>query len=139
MPPPSHSSGSRFYRAGKVFPGICTAAMDIFFRGELQLQSRPSSEMEPQRLHCKNNIDVADSEHGCAKFMRSWSEKEGQFACYLQGNRVARGTSIFRGEMVPRYTIVWSSESNPTHGSMVMKTQAMIKVSSIHYSKVTGS
>jgi hypothetical protein len=110
---PADLSRLRLHSAGKVFPGICTAAMEMYPMGHLQPQSRPSSETEPQRLHCEDMINIAEAEQECARYMRPWSEKEGQFAWYLQGNRVARGVSTFSGEMVPRYTIVWSSESNP--------------------------
>jgi hypothetical protein len=69
--------------------------------------------MEPQRLHCSEMINVVDSEHEIPRNFLSQSTKEGEYAWYLQSNEVARGTSVFSGEMVRRYTIVWGSKSNP--------------------------
>lgn len=37
----------------------------------------------------------------------------GTHAWYLQGNQVARATSLFEGEMVKRYRVIWGCKANP--------------------------
>lgn len=39
--------------------------------------------------------------------------EEGKNSWWLQGNLVAKSTSVFEGEMVKRYRVVWGSSSNP--------------------------
>lgn len=38
---------------------------------------------------------------------------EGEHAWYLQSNQVARGVSVFEGEMIRRYRVVWGCKANP--------------------------
>jgi hypothetical protein len=39
---------------------------------------------------------------------------EGQHAWYLQGNEVARAVSVFEGDYIRRYRVVWGCKDNPT-------------------------
>lgn len=70
---------------------------------------RSSSEMDANRLHCSEMIHVGP------KYVDIEGNpiKEGYLSWYLQGNLVAKGTSVFEGEMVKRYHVVWGSSSNP--------------------------
>ena len=102
-----------FHRNRDVFSNVKAAARAMFPKNELQLVRRPSSDIEPQRLHCSEMVNVTrpgteDPANARVEFM-----KEGEHAWYLQSNEVARGTSIFSGEMVRRYTVVWGSKSSP--------------------------
>jgi hypothetical protein len=91
--------------------------------------ARPSTQMEPQRLHCKEMRNILWN----AEALKRWKEihdepgvvtssnstkrlqqleaidekDEGRYSWYLQGNQVARGTSVFEGEMVKRYHVTW--------------------------------
>ena len=38
---------------------------------------------------------------------------DGDDAWYLQGNEVARATSVFDGEMIRRYHVVWGRKAHP--------------------------
>jgi hypothetical protein len=84
----------------------------MFPANGLQLQPRLPLDVEPQRLHCSEMINVTASEEELSKWPYCKSTKEGEFAWYLQGNEVARGKSIFDGEMVRRYNVVWGSKTN---------------------------
>lgn len=72
--------------------------------------ARPNLDMEPQRMHCKatRKLTWPPTYNGPKPEM-----EEGRHAWYLQGNQVARGTSIFEGEMVKRYRVVWGCTANP--------------------------
>ena len=79
----------------------------VKFRG-WDMVPRPSQHMETNR---------SESE---AMKMITWPEgvseedvEEGKHSWYLQGNQVARSTSVFEGEMVKRYHVVWGSKDNP--------------------------
>jgi hypothetical protein len=113
LPPSPHSRRMHVQGSREVCSNICTATLALFPGDEFQLQSRPSLETEPQRIHCAEMINIPPSEQNCAKHVRPQCEKEGQYAWYLQGNEVARGVSVFSGEMVRRYTIIWGNGSNP--------------------------
>ncbi|OWY55193.1 hypothetical protein AALT_g6796 [Alternaria alternata] len=71
---------------------------------------RPSSTIEPQRLHC--------GEMQAMTFLHDDPSRpmgiEGQHAWYLQGNEVARAVSIFEGDYIRRYRVVWGCKDNPT-------------------------
>ncbi|KAF2790180.1 hypothetical protein K505DRAFT_283109 [Melanomma pulvis-pyrius CBS 109.77] len=98
---------------------------------------RPSSHMEPQRLHCdemknitwsvearqrQNEIYAEPSRNPQPRNAQASIQKtetynesdEGKHSWYLQGNEVAKGTSVFQGEMVKRYHVVWGCAANPT-------------------------
>lgn len=80
----------------------------------MELLPRPSLETEPQRLHCNEMINATFSDHNPLESQPQMKrEREGEYAWYLQGNEVAKGPSVFEGEMVRRYNIVWSSASTP--------------------------
>lgn len=79
----------------------------------MQLVPRPSSSQEQQRLHCPEMIYATGSKFDSPAGREVKAAREGEHAWYLQGNEVGRGTSLFDGEMIRRYTIVWSSDSNP--------------------------
>jgi hypothetical protein len=111
--PTIESQVKRLCRSSIYYHSVCAAAHAMFPANGLQLQPRPSLEMEPQRLHCNEMIYVAESREELSKDVQFQSTKEGEFAWYLQGNEVARGKSIFEDEMVRRYNIVWGGKSNP--------------------------
>jgi hypothetical protein len=71
---------------------------------------RPSQEMEPQRKHCPEMMKITWSSN-----YKGWkpAKDEGTHAWWLQGNEVARDISIFEGEMVKRYHVVWGCAANP--------------------------
>jgi hypothetical protein len=98
----------------RTYPSVSTAIHTMFPTGAVQLLRRPSKTPEPQRMHCREMIEVsADEETSTRHSEKSKTTKEGEYTWYLQGNEVARDSSIFDGEMVRRYTVVWSSASNP--------------------------
>ncbi|KAF2184669.1 hypothetical protein K469DRAFT_633387 [Zopfia rhizophila CBS 207.26] len=70
------------------------------------LVSRPSVDVEPQRRHCPEMMKVESGSHPFSEV------DEGKYAWYLQGNQVARGYSVFHGELVRRYRVVWGCSSN---------------------------
>ncbi|PSN59797.1 hypothetical protein BS50DRAFT_594230 [Corynespora cassiicola Philippines] len=102
---------------------------------------RPSKEMETQRLHCQEMTIVSwnqpmfqelvdsmeapralDRQHNNPPLIYSALKEaenmyketdEGRHSWYLQGNLVGRFKSIFDGEMVKRYRVVWGSQANP--------------------------
>ncbi|KAF2637717.1 hypothetical protein P280DRAFT_520850 [Massarina eburnea CBS 473.64] len=71
---------------------------------------RPSQEMEPQRKHNPHmrKLTWPHSYQGPKPDL-----DEGTHAWWLQGNVVARDTSIFEGEMVKRYKVIWGCAANP--------------------------
>jgi hypothetical protein len=80
-----------------------TAASRIMFADDsFGLLRRPSSVMEPQRLHCTEMMEV-----------KSEGVEEGEYAWYLQGNEVGREKSVFQGEMIKRYNVTWGCKANP--------------------------
>jgi hypothetical protein len=97
---------------GSVHQNVQEAVQAIYPSDEMQLVPRTSLATEPQRLHCDEMINATASDHD-AKKPRSQNKKEGEHAWFLQGNEVARGLSVFDGEMVRRYNVVWSSASTP--------------------------
>jgi hypothetical protein len=103
----------RLNQESTVYHSVCEAAQAMFPVDEWQLRPRPSSDMEPQRLYCKEMINVTSSSDELSNKSQSRSRKEREFAWYLQGNEVAKEKSIFDGEMVRRYNVVWGSKSNP--------------------------
>jgi hypothetical protein len=109
--PTIESQVKRLCRSSKNYRSVCAAAHAMFPADGLQLLQRPSVEMEPQRLHCNEMINVHPKEE-LPEGMQPHSAKEGEFAWYLQGNEVARGKSIFDDEMVRRYNIIWGRESD---------------------------
>jgi hypothetical protein len=111
--PTIESQVKRLCRSSKYHHSVCAAAHAMFPVNGLQLQPRPSLKMEPQRLHCNEMINVAESREELSKDLQFQSTKEGEFTWYLQGNEVARGKSIFDDEMVRRYNIVWGGKFNP--------------------------
>jgi hypothetical protein len=100
------------YQHNNVYQTIDEAVRAVYAQDEMQLVRRPSLETEHQRLHCDEMINDTASDHGPLD-SRPQSKKEGEYAWYLQGNEVAKGLSVFDGEMVRRYNIVWSSASTP--------------------------
>jgi hypothetical protein len=90
------------------------AIKDATFQSEgIQLLPRSFTNIEPQRLHCNEMINVTKAKNESSIELDSQNAREGEYAWWLQANEVARGTSIFDGEMVRRYNIVWGSRSNP--------------------------
>ncbi|KAJ8112473.1 hypothetical protein OPT61_g5167 [Boeremia exigua] len=87
---------------GETVDGVYAASTIIHSKGMIDLVRRPFSLMEPQRLHCKEMMEV-----------KSQSREEGEHAWYLQGNEDAREKSIFEGEMIKRYTVTWGCADNP--------------------------
>ncbi|KAF1942101.1 hypothetical protein EJ02DRAFT_466085 [Clathrospora elynae] len=81
---------------------------------DLQFVSRPSANLEPQRKHCQEMQTLRFLED--EDMATDWPPTgiEGEDTWYLQGNEVARGKSIFEGELVRRYRIVWGCKENPT-------------------------
>ncbi|KAF2253729.1 hypothetical protein BU26DRAFT_516032 [Trematosphaeria pertusa] len=77
----------------------------------IELMPRSSSEMEPQRLHCREMREVASEPEIFRK--RAPPSDEGRYAWYLQGNKVGRGPSVFEGDLVKRYRVVWGCAANP--------------------------
>ncbi|KAF2111927.1 hypothetical protein BDV96DRAFT_580876 [Lophiotrema nucula] len=57
---------------------------------------RPSENIEFQRLH--------------SPALQRY--EEGKYAWWLQGNKVAKGTSVFEDDMVKRYRVLWGCEGN---------------------------
>lgn len=88
---------------------IYSATQHDLFLDNYMLVPRPSREPEPQRLHCTAMQEITYDESESLPDSHSRATKEGDHAWFLQGNEVGRGTSIFEGEMVPRYRIVWGS------------------------------
>ncbi|KAJ4987444.1 hypothetical protein SVAN01_07044 [Stagonosporopsis vannaccii] len=87
---------------GETVDGIHTASDIIHSGGVVELVRRPSSAMEPQRMHCTEMMNVT-----------SQDVKEGEHAWYLQGNEVARENSVFEGEMIKRYSVTWGATRSP--------------------------
>jgi hypothetical protein len=85
---------------------IAAASHIMLPDGSLDLVRRPSSVMEPQRLHCAEMMEV-----------KSEGVKEGECAWYLQGNQVARENSVFEGEMIKRYNVTWGCKANHTQAT----------------------
>ncbi|PVI04018.1 hypothetical protein DM02DRAFT_652034 [Periconia macrospinosa] len=77
---------------------------------QVEIFPRPSQEMEPMRRHCPEMMKVTWP-RGYRKSKPALDE--GTHAWWLQGNQVARATSIFEGEMVKRYRVVWGCAANP--------------------------
>ena len=85
----SRVRASPYIRTTRLFEGIdarketaenITAASRIMFPdNSFELLRRPSSTMEPKRLHCTEVAEVS-----------SEGVKEGEYSWYLQGNEVAR-------------------------------------------------
>jgi hypothetical protein len=96
----------------RLYKDVCTAVCRAFPAGEMQLQRRPCSAVEPQRLHCIEMMDVKTTRQNGSNNAGPQSTKEGEYAWYLQSNQVARERSVFDGEMVPRHNIVWSGGPN---------------------------
>lgn len=86
---------------GETIDGVCAASNIMHPIGTVELVRRPSSAMEPQRLHCTEMTEV-----------KSQDVREGEHAWYLQGNEVARDRSVFEGEMVKRYTVTWGCKNS---------------------------
>ncbi|KAH6622240.1 hypothetical protein C7974DRAFT_218842 [Boeremia exigua] len=87
---------------GDIVDGVKVAFDIIHSDGRFELVRRPSSDFEPQRVHCTEMMQV-----------NSQGEKEGEYAWYLQGNEVARKKSVFEGEMIKRYRVTWGCKHNP--------------------------
>jgi len=99
-----------------------------------QMVPRSGLSMEPQRLHCEEMRNVTWSAEarrrqkeiydepgrsgktnkGCIQPEPETFEErdEGKYSWYLQGNQVARGTSVFEGEMVKRYYVTWGCKDS---------------------------
>lgn len=71
---------------------------------------RSPSTTEPQRLHCDEMRAMTFLHDDPSRPMGI----EGQHAWYLQGNEVARATSVFDGDFIRRYRVVWGCRENPT-------------------------
>lgn len=108
LPLTRHHRGLRRLRdmhvRGETVDGICAASEIIHSSGMVELVRRPSPTVEPQRLHCAEMINT-----------KSPCVKEGERAWYIQGNEVAREKSVFEGEMVKRYQVIWGCKDNPLH------------------------
>ncbi|KAF2823730.1 hypothetical protein CC86DRAFT_59269 [Ophiobolus disseminans] len=104
----SEDQKREFYRNRDVFSNVELAVRNIFPTGMLHLVRRPSTETEPQRMHCTEMTNIT-KEPGTSQIEAA---QGGMHAWYLQSNEVARGASVFDGDMVRRYTIVWSSKLN---------------------------
>jgi hypothetical protein len=109
---PPMSLFDTIYQHNNVYQTIDEAVRAVYAPDEMQLVRRPSLEVEHHRLHCDETINATASDHGPLD-SRSQSKKEGEYAWYLQGNEVAKGPSVFDGEMVRRYNVVWSSALTP--------------------------
>jgi hypothetical protein len=94
-----------------LYRNIHAAVDHAFPAAEMQLQRRPCSVVEPQRLHCIEMMEVTASGRFGPSNAQSRSSKEGEYAWYLQSNEVARERSVFDGEMIPCHNIVWGSGS----------------------------
>ncbi|EOA89320.1 hypothetical protein ACJQWK_09232 [Exserohilum turcicum] len=80
---------------------------DSFHEYNLKAVPRPSSETEPQRMHCREMQSTLLSDDGTPLGI------EGEHAWYLQGNEVGRASSVFDGEFIRRYRVVWGCKDNP--------------------------
>jgi hypothetical protein len=79
-------------------------------RRKWDMVPRPSEEMEGNRVYCPEMMKVTWPEDMTGE---DPNLDEGKHSWYLQGNMVAKGTSVFKGEMVKRYHVVWGSKHNP--------------------------
>lgn len=86
-----------------------SALLAMFPEGSQRLVPRPTSDTEYQRQHCSEMVRITQGPKSAVLGVTN----EGQHAWYLQGNEVARSASVFDGEMVRRYTVIWGSKSNP--------------------------
>ncbi|KAL5387900.1 hypothetical protein DPSP01_003298 [Paraphaeosphaeria sporulosa] len=94
------------------YRSVESAAQAMFPRELYHLLRRPDQDMEPQRLHCREMIDLTmDEKDPNDKYLEA--TQEGEHAWFLQCNVVARGVSLFHGEMVPRHHIIWSCKNHP--------------------------
>jgi hypothetical protein len=93
---PPHILAHAFVREKSIQSNIYRAQKALLGALNVQLVPRPSSETELQRLHCPE-MNITD----------------GNDAWYLQGNEVARATSVFDGEMIRRYRVVWGCKAHP--------------------------
>ncbi|KAF1998841.1 hypothetical protein P154DRAFT_535939 [Amniculicola lignicola CBS 123094] len=75
-------------------------AFDDIRKDGWDIVPRPSREREPQRL-CYEGMETTSG------------VTEGEYTWWLQGNIVTKGMSIFDGEMVKRYRVVWGCHRNP--------------------------
>ncbi|XPS76294.1 hypothetical protein M3J09_008347 [Ascochyta lentis] len=91
---------------GETVGSLCAASEIMHSNGMIELVRRPSSAVEPQRLHCAEMIDTNLPDI-----------REGEHAWYVQGNEVAKETSIFEGEMVKRYYVTWGCKANPVQNT----------------------
>ncbi|KAF2651392.1 hypothetical protein K491DRAFT_696518 [Lophiostoma macrostomum CBS 122681] len=66
----------------------------------------PRPDQESHRMHCPE-MTVTGMGLG------EEDVDEGKHSWYLQGNLVGKGTSVFEGEMVKRYHVVWDFRDNP--------------------------
>jgi hypothetical protein len=70
--------------------------------------------MEHHRKHCEEMQYVTNpTQMRLMLDRRGERVEEGKNSWWLQGNLVAKSTSVFEGEMVKRYRVVWGSASNP--------------------------
>lgn len=104
-----------FHGYRDVHPSIYDAKCIFFPSEDLRLIPRPNCSVEPQRQHCSETMNVAHrgSERKDSGSPFVGKSQKGDHAWYLQGNEVARATSVFDGEMVKRYQVVWSSTATP--------------------------
>lgn len=98
------------YRSSQIFSSIYAFQKEYLTRYDFELVRRPSAEIESQRLHCKEMMEVTSP---VKKGESPLKVEEGEYSWYLQGNHVKKRLSVFEGEMVPRYRIVWGSKANP--------------------------
>jgi hypothetical protein len=104
---PSLVSAGRDHSSGHG--NVESAFLAMFPEGSQRLVPRPSSDTEYLRQHCSEMVLITQD----SKSAPLGVTNEGQHAWYLQGNEVARSASVFDGEMVRRYAVVWGNKSNP--------------------------
>ncbi|KAL5121684.1 hypothetical protein ACEQ8H_000371 [Pleosporales sp. CAS-2024a] len=77
-----------------------------------KLVPRPHRNMEEQRRYCHERMTVAHDRSDGVKHGTSANMEEGKYAWWLQGNEVGRWMSMFEGEFVRRYTVVWTGAND---------------------------
>ncbi|KAF2128587.1 hypothetical protein P153DRAFT_367701 [Dothidotthia symphoricarpi CBS 119687] len=92
---------------------IYTAFYQYRRSNSINLVRRPSADIEPQRLHCPEMTKITCPAEEDIYDESLEDRNEGEHAWYLQSNKVAKGVSVFEGEMIKRYHIVWGCKANP--------------------------
>lgn len=109
------------YRSSQIFSSTYAFQKEYLTRYDFELVRRPSAEIESQRLHCKEMMEVTSP---VKKGESPLKVEEGEYSWYLQGNHVKSDCQSLKGKW--SRGIELCGEAKPTQCGQAMRVLVVV-------------